>query len=63
MVLDLGISTDLIICIGSRYAAAAAAAGSRNYPGCKTGLCVWVDGKLAAISPTRPTLTELELPA
>lgn len=34
------------------------AAGTRHYPGCKQGLCVWLDGKVVA---TSPTLTKLEL--
>lgn len=33
--------------------------GARAYPGCKKGLCVWVDGALCA---TGPTLAPLKVP-
>jgi hypothetical protein len=36
-------------------------AGAMSYLGCKQGLCVWVDGKIVATSPTLKKL-ELKLP-
>ena len=52
---------DNVLYHGRSISVAWDADGTRNYPGCPKGMCVYVDGKVVATSPTLARV-EVKLP-